>query len=81
MDSLLPTAAITLSRSRPDRVPAIYGRREFTVAGGLVATVRIQVQSGSPLIAINRAIAIAETDGPAAGLAALSVVESDARLA
>ena len=37
--------------------------------------------TGSPVVAINRAIAIAETDGPAAGLAALSAVESDARLA
>jgi RNA polymerase sigma-70 factor (ECF subfamily) len=37
--------------------------------------------TGSPVIAINRAIAIAETDGPAAGLAALAVLESDARLA
>jgi RNA polymerase sigma-70 factor, ECF subfamily len=37
--------------------------------------------TGSPVVAINRAIAIAETDGPAAGLAALSVVESDPRLA
>jgi RNA polymerase sigma-70 factor, ECF subfamily len=33
------------------------------------------------VVAINRAIAIAETDGPAAGLAALSAVESDPRLA
>jgi RNA polymerase sigma-70 factor (ECF subfamily) len=37
--------------------------------------------TGSPVVAINRAIAIAETDGPAAGLAALSAVASDARLA
>ena len=37
--------------------------------------------TGSPVVAINRAIAIAETDGPDAGLAALSAVESDARLA
>jgi len=37
--------------------------------------------TGSPVVAINRAIAIAETDGPAAGLAALSAVESDSRLA
>jgi RNA polymerase sigma-70 factor (ECF subfamily) len=37
--------------------------------------------TGSPVVAINRAIAIAETDGPAAGLAALSAVESDPRLA
>jgi RNA polymerase sigma-70 factor (ECF subfamily) len=37
--------------------------------------------TGSPVVAINRAIAIAETDGPAAGLGALSAVASDARLA
>jgi RNA polymerase sigma-70 factor, ECF subfamily len=37
--------------------------------------------TGSPVVAINRAISIAETDGPAAGLAALSAVASDARLA
>jgi RNA polymerase sigma-70 factor, ECF subfamily len=37
--------------------------------------------TGSPVVAINRAIAIAETNGPAAGLAALSAVASDARLA
>ena len=37
--------------------------------------------TGSPVVAINRAIAIAETDGPDAGLAALSTVASDARLA
>ena len=37
--------------------------------------------TGSPVVAINRAIAIAETDGPDAGLAALSAVASDARLA
>ncbi len=37
--------------------------------------------TGSPVVAINRAIAIAETDGPAAGLTALSAVGSDARLA
>jgi RNA polymerase sigma-70 factor (ECF subfamily) len=37
--------------------------------------------TGSPVVAINRAIAIAETDGPDAGLAALSAVASDERLA
>ena len=37
--------------------------------------------TGSPVVAINRAIAIAETDGPAAGLAALAAVASDERLA
>src|SRR5262245_28870587 len=37
--------------------------------------------TGSPVVAINRAIAIAETRGPAAGLAALDGLEKDARLA
>jgi RNA polymerase sigma-70 factor (ECF subfamily) len=37
--------------------------------------------TGSPVVAINRAVAVAETRGPAAGLAALDVVAADARLA
>ncbi len=36
--------------------------------------------TGSPVVAINRAIAIAETDGPRAGLAALAALEGDGRL-
>jgi RNA polymerase sigma-70 factor (ECF subfamily) len=36
--------------------------------------------TGSPVVAINRAIAIAETDGPRAGLAALAMLEGDGRL-
>ena len=36
--------------------------------------------TGSPVVAINRAIAMAETDGPAAGLAALTALEGDGRL-
>jgi RNA polymerase sigma-70 factor (ECF subfamily) len=35
----------------------------------------------SPVVAINRAIAVAETRGPAAGLAALDALRDDARLA
>jgi RNA polymerase sigma-70 factor (ECF subfamily) len=35
----------------------------------------------SPVVAINRAIAIAETRGPAAGLTALEALATDARLA
>ena len=35
----------------------------------------------SPVVAINRAIAIAETRGPAAGLAALDALATDTRLA
>ncbi len=37
--------------------------------------------SDSPVVAINRAIAIAETRGPAAGMAALDAVRDDVRLA
>lgn len=36
--------------------------------------------TGSPVVAINRAIAIAETHGPAAGLAALDALTGDPRL-
>jgi len=37
--------------------------------------------TGSPVVAVNRAIAIAEVEGAAAGLAALDEIASDARLA
>jgi RNA polymerase sigma-70 factor (ECF subfamily) len=37
--------------------------------------------TGSPVVAVNRAIAVAETSGPAAGLAALDALADDARLA
>ena len=37
--------------------------------------------TGSPVVAINRAAAIAETRGPAAALAALDAISGDARLA
>ena len=36
--------------------------------------------SGSPVVALNRALAIAETHGPAAGLAAIQEVAADVRL-
>jgi RNA polymerase sigma-70 factor, ECF subfamily len=41
----------------------------------------LSVLTGSPVVAINRAIAVAETRGVAAGLAALDVLAGDARLA
>jgi RNA polymerase sigma-70 factor (ECF subfamily) len=41
----------------------------------------LHAMTGSPVVAINRAIAVAETRGPAAGLAALDAVADDARLA
>ena len=37
--------------------------------------------SGSPVVAINRALAVAETDGAEAGLQALNQVGGDARMA
>jgi RNA polymerase sigma-70 factor, ECF subfamily len=37
--------------------------------------------TGSPVVAINRAVALAETQGPRAGLAALDPLADDARLA
>jgi RNA polymerase sigma-70 factor (ECF subfamily) len=37
--------------------------------------------SGSPVVAINRALAIAEMQGPGAGLGAMQEVAADARLA
>jgi RNA polymerase sigma-70 factor (ECF subfamily) len=37
--------------------------------------------TGSPVVAINRAIAVAETRGPAAGLAALDALADDRRVA
>jgi RNA polymerase sigma-70 factor (ECF subfamily) len=39
------------------------------------------VLTGSPVVAINRALAVAETRGPAAGLAALAALDGDPRLA
>ena len=37
--------------------------------------------TGSPVVAINRAVALAETRGPQAGLAAMDALAGDARLA
>lgn len=41
----------------------------------------LYAMTGSPVVAINRAVAIAETRGPAAALAALEAVSGDPRLA
>ncbi len=40
----------------------------------------LYAMTGSPVVAINRAIAVAETRGPAAGLAALDGAAADARI-
>ena len=41
----------------------------------------LSAMTGSPVVAINRAIAVAETRGPALGLATLDALADDARLA
>jgi RNA polymerase sigma-70 factor, ECF subfamily len=41
----------------------------------------LAAMTGSPVVAINRAVALAETQGAAAGLAALDALAEDARLA
>ncbi|MFC5498295.1 RNA polymerase sigma factor [Caenimonas terrae] len=41
----------------------------------------LHVLTGSPVAAINRAVALAATDGPQSGLAALATVHEDGRLA
>jgi len=41
----------------------------------------LSAMTGSPVVAINRAVAIAETRGPEAGLAAIEALAADARLA
>jgi RNA polymerase sigma-70 factor (ECF subfamily) len=41
----------------------------------------LAAMTGSPVVAVNRAVALAESRGPAAGLAALEAVAGDARLA
>jgi RNA polymerase sigma-70 factor (ECF subfamily) len=40
----------------------------------------LQAITGSPVAALNHAVALAHADGSAAGLAALSTLESDVRL-
>lgn len=41
----------------------------------------LQGLTGSPVVALNRAVALAETEGPAAGLAALDALAADSALA
>jgi RNA polymerase sigma-70 factor, ECF subfamily len=55
------------------------GRTDWTAIERLYDA--LMALSGSPVVAINRAIAIGETRGPSAGLAALETLRDDARLA
>lgn len=54
------------------------GRTDW--AAILVLYDRLLAQTGSPVIAINRAVALAETEGAAVGLAALDALAADRRL-
>ncbi len=66
-------------------VQSAHAARRHTGRADWAAVERIYAQlyaiTRSPVVAINRAVALAETRGPAAGLAALDAVAGDARLA
>ena len=55
------------------------GRADWTAIERLYEA--LAVMTGSPVVAVNRAVAIAETHGAAAGLAALDEMAGDKRLA
>jgi RNA polymerase sigma-70 factor (ECF subfamily) len=55
------------------------GKSDWAAIEGLYGA--LLALTGSPVVAINRAVAIAETRGPSAGLAALDELADDARLA
>lgn len=66
-------------------VQSAHGVRRLTGAADWNAIEQLYdallAMTGSPVVAINRAVAVAETQGPAAGLAALDTLCDDARLA
>ena len=66
-------------------VQSAHGVRRLTGAADWAAIEQLYdallAMTGSPVVAINRAVAIAETQGPAAGLAALDALGGDTRLA
>ena len=66
-------------------VQSAHGVRRLTGAADWAAIEQLYdallAMTGSPVVAINRAVAIAETRGPAAGLAALGALGDDTRLA
>jgi RNA polymerase sigma-70 factor (ECF subfamily) len=65
-------------------VQSAHAVRRFTGRADWPAIARIYDVllhlTGSPVVGVNRAVAIAEVDGPAAGLAALDAVAADRRL-
>jgi RNA polymerase sigma-70 factor (ECF subfamily) len=66
-------------------VQSAHGVRRLTGAADWAAIEQLYdallAMTGSPVVAINRAVAVAETQGPAAGLAALDALSDDTRLA
>ncbi len=60
-------------------VRRVTGRTDWAAIEGLYDA--LSALTGSPVVAINRAVAIAETRGPAAGLTELDALAGDARLA
>jgi RNA polymerase sigma-70 factor (ECF subfamily) len=66
-------------------VQSAHGVRRLTGAADWAAIEQLYdallAMTGSPVVAINRAVAVAETQGQAAGLAALDALGDDARLA
>ena len=66
-------------------VQSAHGARRLTGAADWAAIATLYdallAMTGSPVVAINRAVAIAETQGPAAGLATLDGLADDTRLA
>ena len=62
-------------------VGAPADRRARTGRRSRSSTMRSLALTGSPVVAINRAVAAAETHGPVAGLAQLDALADDARLA
>ncbi len=55
------------------------GRTDWPAIAGLYDA--LLALTGSPIVAVNRAVALGETDGPAAGLAALDALSADPGLA
>ena len=66
-------------------IQSAHGVRRFTGVADWPAIVALYDAlarlTDSPVVALNRAVALAETAGPAAGLAALDALAADARLA
>ena len=66
-------------------VQSAHGVRRLTGTADWTAIVQLYdallAMTGSPVVAINRAVALAETESAAAGLAALDALADDARLA